>query len=70
MLNFSESSEFTNKSGQRVDVINTYIAMLRRAPTKAEVDTALAAMQAGGDLTDLIDDILRSSAYAATVPAS
>jgi hypothetical protein len=67
MVNFSESNEFKTKSANRVDVINLWIAMVRRAPTTVQLNGALAAMTGGAPLTTIVDQILRSPAYAATV---
>ena len=67
MLNFSESSEFTTKSKDRVDVINLWISMLGKAPTTAELDGALTALTGGAPLTSIVDQILRSAAYASRV---
>lgn len=67
MLEFSESNEFKTKSKNRVDVINLWLSMLRKAPTTSELDGALATMTGGQPLTTIVDEVLRSSAYAARV---
>ena len=67
MLNFSESSEFTTKSKDRVDVIDLWISMLGKVPTTSELDGALTALTGGAPLTSIVDQILRSSAYASRV---
>ncbi|WP_421121933.1 DUF4214 domain-containing protein [Aquihabitans daechungensis] len=67
MLNFSESNEFKTKSANRVDIINLWISMLRKAPTTSELNAALATMTGGQPLTTIVDEILRSSTYAARV---
>ena len=63
MLSFSESNEFKTKSRNRVDVINLWLTMIGKAPTKAELDDALATMTGGEPLTTIVDQILRSAAY-------
>jgi predicted acyl esterase len=67
MLNFSESNEFKTKSKDRVDVIDLWISMLRKAPTSGELSDALATMAGGEPLATIAEQILRSSAYAARV---
>ena len=66
-LNFSESNEFKTKAANRVDVINLWITMLGRAPSTAQLDGALATLTGGQPLTAIVDQILRSSAYATRV---
>jgi predicted acyl esterase len=67
MLNFSESNEFKAKSANRVDVINLWITMLGKAPTSSELSGALATLTGGQPLTAIVDQILRSPAYASRV---
>jgi len=67
MLSFSESNEFKTKSQNRVDVINLWMTMLGKAPTSTELNDALAVIAGGQPLTAIVDQILRSAAYAARV---
>ncbi len=67
MVNFAESNEFTTKSKNRVDIINLWITMLRQAPTTSELNDDLATMTGGQPLATIVDQILRSSAYATRV---
>ncbi|MCU1369456.1 MAG: putative hydrolase, CocE/NonD family [Ilumatobacteraceae bacterium] len=67
MLNFSESNEFKTKATNRVDVINLWISMLGKAPTTAQLNDALQTLAGGASLTEIVDEILRSPAYATRV---
>jgi hypothetical protein len=67
MLNFSESNEFKTKATNRVDVINLWISMLGKAPTTPQLNDALATLTGGAPLSQVVDQILRSSAYATRV---
>ena len=67
MLNFSESNEFKTKSANRVDVINLWISMLGKAPTTTQLNDALATLTGGAPLSEIVDEILRSPAYATRV---
>ena len=42
--------------------------MLGKAPTATELNDAFVVMASGQPLSVIVDQILRSSAYAATVP--
>ena len=67
MLNFSESSEFKGKSAARVDVIDLWIAMLRRAPTTVELSDALTQLGGAADLDTIVDQVLQTTEYAGSL---
>ncbi|MCU1453698.1 MAG: hypothetical protein JWN46_1844 [Acidimicrobiales bacterium] len=67
MIGFSNSQEYTNKQAANVAVIDTYLGLLRRAPTPTEASNAVSRVKAGTPITTIITEILASGAYAASV---
>lgn len=62
MVGFSESSEYIRKTKEQVWTVNFFTGLIRRLPTKAEVDTWKPQARAA-----LIEFLLGSDAYAARV---
>ena len=69
MANFSESNEYKNKQAAEVNVSVLNIFMLGRAPSKADFDTAVAALEDGQTVASYAGDLIASSAYANRIAA-
>jgi hypothetical protein len=65
VLLFSGSAEYRAQNAERVAVVLIQYGMLRRVGSTAEVDAALAALDAGGTLEQLVAQVLASTEYAA-----
>jgi hypothetical protein len=70
MLNFSDSSEYRTKQAAEVDTGVLYAWLLRRRPTSAELDAAVAALETGGGTVgELATQLIDRAEYAARVGA-
>jgi hypothetical protein len=64
MVNFSESGEYTAGTSANVDVIVTYVGMLRRSPDSNGYGYWVGRTKQGGGLRQLIGGFLASGEYA------
>ncbi|QXC59590.1 CocE/NonD family hydrolase [Aquihabitans sp. G128] len=67
MAIYSEGAAFKAVTQPKVDVAATYAAMLGRAPTAGELTATAARLASGTPLATVMDEVLRSTAYAARV---
>jgi hypothetical protein len=63
MVHFSESSEHRRKTQPKVDAVLTYVGMLRRVPTSAELSGSSARAVRAGSPAELVRTVLRSAEY-------
>jgi hypothetical protein len=64
MASFSESNEYKTKQAAEVDVSVLNVMLMRRAPTKAEFTTAVAAIEAGTTTATYATELMGTPEYA------
>jgi hypothetical protein len=64
LASMSESNEYKRTQASEVDAAVLYLALLRRAPSTSEFNTAVAALDGGATAAELAEDLLLSPAYA------
>ena len=63
MTGFTESQEFRNNTGKRVEVVMLYEGMLRRSAEQAGYDGWVSYLNAGNASVPLISGFLNSIEY-------
>lgn len=63
MVNFSESAEYRNGLAARVRIVGTYIALLNRIPSAAELEVEELNIAVGKPPADLVGQILGGEEY-------
>lgn len=67
MVGFSEASEFKRVRLEEIDTVLVYRGMLQRTPTTSEFQAEVARLEGGTPLSQVILDLLASSAYRARI---
>ncbi|MCU1499746.1 MAG: putative hydrolase, CocE/NonD family [Acidimicrobiales bacterium] len=67
MVFYSEATAYKTSKAVTVDAANVYLAMVGRAPTTAETWTVAVRLGSGTTLARVMDDVMRSPAYAARI---